>query len=98
MSSNAASSFPYTKSLQTRRYIHFVAENILILCDDITDVDANTKFNALCPGNVGVPGDHTALNIQRAANRIDDAGELDQYPVASCLDYAAPVLGDLRID
>ena len=39
-----------------------------------------------------------ALHLDRAAHRIDDAGELDQEAVAGVLDDAAAVLGDLRID
>jgi hypothetical protein len=34
----------------------------------------------------------------RAAQGVDNAGELDQQPVAGCLDKAAAVLGDFRIE
>ena len=39
-----------------------------------------------------------ALHLDRAAHRIDDAGELDQQAVAGGLDDAAAMLGDLGID
>ena len=38
------------------------------------------------------------MHFGRAAQRVDDAGELDQQPVAGCLDDAATVLGDFGID
>ena len=41
---------------------------------------------------------HPALDIDRAAYRVDDAGELDQHAVAGRLNDAAAVLRDLRID
>jgi hypothetical protein len=45
----------------------------------------------------GVAGDHLALQFDRAAHRVDDAGELDEEAVAGGLDDAAAVLGDLRL-
>ncbi len=41
---------------------------------------------------------HRLLHLDRAAHRVDDAGELDQHAVAGGLDDAAAVLGDLRIE
>ena len=52
----------------------------------------------LSAGDAGVALGHRLLHLDRAAHRIDDAGELDQQAVAGGLDDAAVVLGDLRID
>ena len=41
---------------------------------------------------------HLALHLDRAAHRIDDAGELDQQAVAGGLDDAAAMLGDFGVD
>jgi len=45
-----------------------------------------------------VPLGHRLLHRDRAAHRIDDAGEFHQHAVAGGLDDAALVLGDLRVD
>ena len=52
----------------------------------------------LSVGDIGVALRHPLLHRDRAAHRIDDAGELDQQAVAGGLDDAAVMLGDLRID
>ena len=49
-------------------------------------------------GDVGVALGHFALHLDRAAHRVDDAGELDEQPVAGGLDDAAAVLVDLGVD
>ena len=38
------------------------------------------------------------LHLDRAAQRIDDAGELDQQAVAHCLDQPTAIGGDLRLE
>ena len=49
-------------------------------------------------GDIGIALGHPALHLGGAAQRVDDAGELDQQAVAGGLDDAAAVLGDLRVD
>jgi hypothetical protein len=51
-----------------------------------------------CPCDPGVALGRCLLHFDRAANRIDDAGELDQQPVAGGLDDAALMLDDFRIE
>ena len=48
--------------------------------------------------HAGVAQRHLALHLDRAAHRVDDAGELDQQAVAGGLDDAAAMLGDLGVD
>ena len=40
---------------------------------------------------------HTVLNLDRAAQRIDHAAELDDQPIAGALDHPAVVGGDRRV-
>ena len=49
-------------------------------------------------GTRGVALGHLALHLDRAAHRVDDAGELDQQAVAGGLDDAAAMLRDLGIE
>jgi TolB-like protein len=55
-----------------------VAEHVAILDDDVTDIDAHAKFDAALVRYFGVAGDHLALHLDRAAHRVDDAGELGE--------------------
>ena len=49
-------------------------------------------------GTQAVRFGHRLLPVGGAAQRVDDAGELDEEPVAGGLDDAAAMLGDLRVD
>src|SRR5215472_14084926 len=44
-----------------------------------------------------VTGAHLVLDLDRAAHRVDDAGELDEEAVAGRFDDATPMLGDFGI-
>ncbi len=66
--------------------------------DDVATVDPDAENNAPIFGLVGIAFRHAQLNFGGAAHRIDDAGELDQHPVAHELDDTAVVLCDLGID
>jgi len=58
----------------------------------------DAQFDAPVRRDAGVPLGHRLLHRDRAAHRIDGAGELDQPAIAGGLDDATVVLGDLRID
>ena len=66
--------------------------------DDVTEIDADAKFDTRFGRHTGIPLGHLPLHVDRAAHGVDDAGELDQKPVASGFDDAAAVFDDLRID
>ena len=74
-----------------------VAEDVAILDDDVTDIDAHAKFDAALCRCRGVAGDHLPLHLDRTAHRVDDAGELDKQAVAGRFDDATPMLGDFGI-
>ena len=54
-----------------------VAEDVAILDDDVTDIDAHAKFDAALYRHRGVSFDHPALQLDRTTHRIDDAGNFD---------------------
>jgi hypothetical protein len=58
----------------------------------------DAEDDALILGDTGVAVDHRPLDLDRAADRIDNARKLDQHAVASGLDDAAAMPADLRID
>ena len=85
-------------AFEARGDVDAVAENVAVLDDDVADVDADAELDALVLRHAGVALGHAALDRDRAAHGVDDAGELDQDAVAGGLDDAAGMLGDLGID
>src|ERR1700682_4258660 len=86
------------KRFQPGGDIDAVAIDVVVVADDVADIDADAKLNALVGPNVGIALGHAALHLDRAAHRIDDAGEFHQYAVAGGFDNAAAVLLDLEVD
>src|SRR5262249_32820464 len=84
--------------LQTCRDIDSVSVDVIAINDDVTDVDANAKRYLPICGYAHIALGHPPLHVNRAANRIDDTGKLEQQAVASGRGDAATVLGDLRVD
>src|SRR5262249_45937223 len=80
------------------RDIHAVAKDVTILDYNIPYIDTDAKLDALLVRDRGITVGHAGLHLGRAAQRIDDAGKLDQEPVACRLDEPAVVRGDSRID
>jgi len=77
--------------------IDAIAKNVAVLDDDVPHVDTDAKLDAAVGRNTRVARGHLALHLDRAAQRVDDAGELDKQSVAGGLDEATPMLGDFRI-
>jgi len=78
--------------------IDAIAENVALVGDDVAEIDADAEADApvLCDLRLAV--EHHPLDFDRAAHRVDDAGEFDQHAVAGGLDDAPSVLADFRID
>jgi hypothetical protein len=66
--------------------------------DDVADIDADAKLDALLMWHVGVTLRHATLNIDGTTHRVHDAVELGQQPIAGVLDDPPTVLRDLGID
>ncbi len=86
------------KDLKPRRDVDAVAEDVVAVDDDVADVDADAKHDALVLGLLGIAVQHAALDSDRASDRVDHAGKLDEQAVAGGLDDAAAMAGDGRID
>src|SRR6266446_9436994 len=75
-----------------------IAKDVAVLDDNVSLMDAYPEFDPAVCRQGDIPFRHRRLDLGRAAQRIDHAGELHQQAVAGGLDDAAPVLGDLGID
>src|ERR1019366_3704795 len=86
------------QALQTRRYIHAIAKNIVTVDDDVTNVDAHAELDPLLLRHVGVALDHTALHLEGATHCVHHTGKFHQQPIASSLNNPPAVLIDLGIE
>ena len=84
--------------LQAGGDVDAVAENIVALDDDVAEVDADAVADADVLAPLRLPLGHRLLDPGGRGDRVDDAGELDQHPIARGLDDAAVVFGDCRVD
>ena len=75
-----------------------VAVDVVVVADDVAEIDADAELDAPLGRHIGIALGHLALHLDRAAHRIDDAGEFDQHAVAGGFDDAAAMLRDLGID
>jgi len=87
-----------SQRLQTRRDIHSVAEDVVLLDEDIAEIDAYAEPDPALLGHVGLAVGHPPLNLDRTSDGVDDALELRQEAIAGVLYNPAPVFLDLRID
>src|SRR5690606_20165038 len=84
--------------LEPRGYVDSVAEHVIALDDDVTDIDSDAELDALLGRHVGIAPAHPVLDRDRALHGIDDARELDQDTIAGRLDDTAVELREPRVD
>src|SRR5208282_1064372 len=68
------------------------------LLDNVAEMDADTKLDALVRHDLGVALDHRPLKFNGAVHRVDDTPELDNRAVAGAFDDAAVMRVDGGID
>jgi hypothetical protein len=78
--------------------INSVAEDVIVVEDDVPDVDADAKFDPDILWHVHILSGHAALYLHCAPRRIHRTGELNQHAVARGLYDAAPMRCDCGID
>ena len=78
--------------------IDTIAEDIVVIDDDVADVNADPKFDPLGLRHGGILLDHAALDLDGASRRIDGAGKLDQHAVTGRLDDPPTMRSDGGID
>jgi hypothetical protein len=85
------------QTLESRRDVNTIAVDVATVLDDVADINPNTELDAPLLRHSGVAFGHLVLNLDGAAHRVDNTGELNQKPVASRLNNAAAVLLDLGV-
>ena len=82
---------------ETHRNIDPVTKDIVLFDNNITDVNADAKFDPLVLRHIDILFGHAALNFVGAAYGIDDAGELNESAVPGILDDASVMISDFGI-
>ena len=75
-----------------------VAENIVVVDNDIAEMNSYSEFDPLNLRHRYVPVGHYALDFFRAADCVHRAGKLNQKAIAGRLDDPAVMRGDGRIN
>jgi hypothetical protein len=80
------------------RDVHPVTENVAVLDNDITHIEADAEINPFCDSDPGIAPSHCLLHLGRAAQGVYHAAELYEQTVARRFDQPTVMRGDLRID
>ena len=67
-----------SQTLQSRRDVHAIAENIVAFDNYITQVNTYTETNGLVLTSIRVASHHAFLNGNGARNRSNDGGKFQQ--------------------
>ena len=66
----------FGQGFETRRDIDTVAEDVVLVDDDVAEIDADAEIDAPLGWHAGVTPGHLSLHLDRATNRIDHARKL----------------------
>ena len=83
---------------ETHCNIDPITKDIIVCDDNITDVNADAKFDPLVLRHIGILLRHAALDFVGASDGIDDAGELNESAVPGILDDTSVMLSDFGIE
>ena len=83
---------------ETHRNIDPITEDIVLFDDNITDMNADAKFDPLDLRHIDILFCHAALDFIGTSHGVDHAGELNESAVPGILDDASAMLSDFRIE
>ena len=83
---------------ETHRNIDPVTKDIVFFDDDITDVNADAKFDPLVLRHIDILFCHAALDFVGTSHGVDHAGELNESAVPGILDDASVMFSDFGIE
>jgi hypothetical protein len=83
----------FSDALKAGSNVDAIAEDVVVIENDVTDVNADAEFDPLILRHGGILLGHAALDFNRKAHRIDGAGKLDQHAVTGRLDDVASMGG-----
>jgi hypothetical protein len=66
--------------------VDVIAEYVAVIFNNITNIDTDSELNSTMQGYVRIALGHAALNIDRAPQRVYNAIEFGEKPIAGVLD------------
>jgi hypothetical protein len=88
---------PGSDTFETHSNIDRVTKDIILFDNNITDVNADAKFDPFVLRHIDILFGHAALDFVGASHGIDHAGELNESAVPGILHDAAAMISDLGI-
>jgi len=83
---------------ETHCNIDPITKDIIVCDDNITDVNADAKFDPLVLRHIGISFRHAALDFVGASHGVDDAGEFNKGAVPCILDDTSVMFSDFGIE
>ena len=83
---------------ETHCNIDTITKDIIVCDDNITDVNADAKFDPLVLRHIGILFCHAALDVVGTSHGVDHAGELNESAVPGVLDDASAMISDFGIE
>ena len=83
---------------ETHCNIDPITKDIIVFDDNITDVNADAKFDPLVLRHIDILFRHAALDFVGTSHGVDHAGELNESAVPGILDDASVMLSDFGIE
>ena len=80
------------------RNVDAVAVDIVTLHDHVAEIDADAELELAIRRHARIALGLGALHLDRAAERVDHAVDLDEQPVAHGFDQSTMVRGDSRLE
>src|SRR5207245_10628522 len=78
--------------------INAITKDIIVCDDNITEVNADAKFDPLVLRHIGILFCHAALDVVGTSYGVDHAGELNESAVPGVLDDTSVMLSDFGIE
>src|SRR5215831_3812053 len=66
------------QAFEACRDVDAIAKDVAVLDDDVTDVDADAKLDAVVGRDAGITPGHLALHLDGTAQRIHHTAKLDE--------------------
>src|SRR5437899_1524054 len=64
-------------------HVDSIAEDVAAVLDDVSDIDADAKLDALFRRHLHISFDHASLNFDGTVDGIHNASKLDEHAVAA---------------
>jgi hypothetical protein len=88
----------WSDPLNPRCNVYTITKDVFAFCDHVAEIDPNAQFDLFLVGQIGVTTLHSPLDLYCTGDCIDHTGELDQNPIARCLEHPSLVLSDLGVN